>query len=57
MDNGIDGSDGHGVGVLWLGIMVNVEVGGEGIEDLAGICEVCFQGVDGGVGEWCKVEV
>ena len=51
MYNGIDGSDGHCVGVPWLRIVVNVEVGGKGVEDLAGICEVCFEGIDRGVRE------
>ena len=51
MYNGIDGSDGHGVGVPWLRIVVNVEVRGKGVKDLAGICEVCFEGIDRRVGE------
>lgn len=51
MYNGIDGSDRYGVGVHWLGIVVDVEVRSKGIEDLAGICEVCFEGIDRGVGE------
>ena len=51
MYNGIDGPDGHGVGVPWLGIMVDVEMRGKSIEDLAGICKVCFEGIYGGVRE------
>ena len=51
MYNGIDGSDGHCVGVPWLRIVVNVEVGGKGVEDLASIGEVCFEGIDRGVRE------
>ena len=57
MYNGIDGPDGHGVRVPGLRIVVNVEVGGKGIEDLAGICEVCFEGIDRGVGEGRQVEI
>ena len=53
MYNGIDGSDGYGVGVPWLGIVVDVEIRGKGIENLAGICEVCLEGVYGGVREGC----
>ena len=51
MYNGIDGSDRHGVGVPWFRIVVDVEMGGKGIKDLAGICEVCFERIDRGVGK------
>ena len=26
--------------------MIDVEIGSQGIEDLAGICEICLEGVD-----------
>ena len=57
MYNGINRSDGHGVGVPWLRIVVNVEMGGKGIEDLAGICEVCFEGIYRGVREGRQVKI
>ena len=43
-----------------VGVVVDVEVGGEGVEDLAGVGEVGFEGVDGGGGgvrEGVEVEV
>ena len=40
-----------------IGVVVDVEVGSEGIEDLAGVCEVCLEGVHCGVRERGQVEV
>ena len=37
--------------------MINVEVGRKGIEDLAGVCKVCFEGVDSWVRERSQVKV
>ena len=37
--------------------MVDVEVGRKGIEDLASVCKVCFEGVDSGVRERSQVKV
>ena len=51
MNNSVDRSNGHGVGISWLGVVVDVKVRGEGIEDLAGIGDVCLEGVDRGMRE------
>ena len=37
--------------------MVDVEIGRKGIEDLAGVCKVCFEGVDSWVRERNQVKV
>ena len=37
--------------------MIDVEVGRKGIEDLAGVCKVCFEGVDSWVRERSQVQV
>ena len=53
----IDGAYRHSVGVSRVLVVLDVEIRGEGIEDLASICEVGLQGVDGGMGERVEVEV
>lgn len=57
VDDGIWRLDWYGGGVAGIGVVVDVEVGGEGVEDLAGVGEVRFEGVDGGVFEGGEVEV
>ena len=42
MDYRVHGTHGHSFAVAWLRVVVDMEVGGEGIEDLAGVREIGF---------------
>lgn len=53
----IDRAHGYGVRVRRIRVIVDMEVGCKGIENLAGVCEVCLEGVNRGVGEWGQVKV
>ena len=57
MDDCIDRANGYGIAVARVGIVIDVEVGGERIEDLAGVGEIGAKGVDSRVGVRDEVEV
>lgn len=53
----IDGTNGNGVSMARVLIVGDVEVRGQGIEDLTGVCEVRLEGVDRRMGKGGQVEV
>ena len=57
MYDGIDGAHGYCFRVTRIRVVIDVEIGCKGIEDLAGVCQVCFEGVDRGVRKRDQVQV
>ena len=57
MDDGVRGLHAGAIRSSWGFVVREVEVGGEGVEGLAGVGQVRFQGVDGWMREGCEVDV
>ena len=57
MDDGVRGLDSGAIGSSRVVVVGEMEVGGEGVEGLAGVGQVRFQGVDGWVREGREVDV
>lgn len=57
MNDSINGSDRHGVRVAWVLIVLNVEIRGKRVPDLAGVCKIGLQSIDGGVGKGVQIQV